>query len=520
MAALTLSLTGCFDDDSTLGVENIKETTIEGIEDSYVRTAYVGERLTITPTVTSSFDDSQMTYTWLLLDKNTGTEDNDGNVVEPTVIGNEKTLDYEVALAPGTYEVRFVATSSDNGYSVYYLTTLTVRTLYSQGFYILKQTADGNTDLDLLTLSQEQSDNLIANVDGQPLSGKPISLYPNYFMNYINPDNDKIESTNAITVTTDRKCIDVRRVSDFKNIFTRDNICYDAMDEDEQFYATCLSTLFGYTLMYTSKGIYQTASSKQSNKSTGQFGMPKSKCGGSNYFFIDLPNSGNGALWDANSHSLKSYNYNINVSPLLYGDLTGETETQQLTDYDCIHCGFNRLADKSTGLFILSEGNNGKRHLYISEGSSKGVKLSKHIVFPDDSHAARATAYSTNGISASYLYCIDSNKLYAYIFNSDENSEAELKLEGIPSDETLTYVTNQFWNPSFSPGSKFDYLVVATQKGDFYKLYFYNTNGGAPEGSPIMVKEGVGKVKCVRFLNDGYSTTDPRFGRQVYNIND
>lgn len=42
MAALTLSLTGCFDDDSTLGVENIKETTIEGIEDSYVRTAYVG----------------------------------------------------------------------------------------------------------------------------------------------------------------------------------------------------------------------------------------------------------------------------------------------------------------------------------------------------------------------------------------------------------------------------------------------------------------------------------------------
>ena len=37
------------------------------------------------------------------------------------------------------------------------------------------------------------------------------------------------------------------------------------------------------------------------------------------------------------------------------------------------------------------------------------------------------------------------------------------------------------------------------------ELYFYNINGGAPDGKPLMTKEGKGKVKCIRFLNTKYS---------------
>ncbi|MGM9701226.1 MAG: PKD-like family lipoprotein [Prevotella sp.] len=510
--------TGCFDDDSTTGTETIKETIVTGMDGQYVKTAYVGEHLVIAPDVQSSCGDERMTYTWLLLDQNTGKEDAKGNVPEPTVIGQAKNLDYEVALAPGTYEIRFVATA-DNGYTVYATSTLIVRTLFSQGFYILKETADGQTDLDLFTFSGDKGDDLITQIEGQPLQGKPLGIYPNYQMNYINPDNDKVESTNAITVTTDAKVIHISRVADFKTIYTRDNICYDTMASGEQPYATYLSATFGYTLMLTSNGLYYTNSAIASTSSTGQFGLPQGKCSGSRYFYIDQANYGCGALWDAEAHSLMSYNYNLEISPLLYGDLSGEEETQQLAGTECLHCGYNRLAGRSTGLFVLGDAS-GKRSLYLTSGSFFGVELTKCVALPTGSHAAKATAYSTNGISASYLYCIDGGKLYAHVFNSDDGSEQELKPEGIPADETMTYVTNLFWNPIFSPGDPFEYLVVATQKGNTYKLYFYQTNGGAPIGTPVLTTEGTGTVRSVRFMNDGFEATDGMFGQHVYNIND
>ena len=75
--ALATMLTGCFDDDSQMASDTIRQTTISGIEESYVKTAYVGEHLVINPEVTASYADDQMTYTWLLLNEDTGTKDDE-----------------------------------------------------------------------------------------------------------------------------------------------------------------------------------------------------------------------------------------------------------------------------------------------------------------------------------------------------------------------------------------------------------------------------------------------------------
>ena len=90
-------------------------------------------------------------------------------------------------------------------------------------------------------------------------------------------------------------------------------------------------------------------------------------------------------------------------------------------------------------------------------------------------------------------------------FNDENMNEIEIKPEGIGSGENIVFVANQFWNASGSSDDKFNYLIVGTQSGDNYKLYFYNINGGAPDGKPLMTKEGKGKVKCIRFLNTKYS---------------
>ena len=518
LLALVFALTGCFDDDSTSDSGAITQTVITGIENSYVKTAYVGEHLVINPTVEASVGDDKMEYTWLLLDSKTGSADKNGNPIEPTVIGSEKNLDFEVKLSPGRYQLRLAATSKDNGYTVYAATELTVRTLFSQGFYILKETADGKTEVDLLTLDGKKGDNLVTQIMGAPLSGRPVALYPNYGKYYINTDNDEIESANAITVTTDNHDVNIFRTSDFSAIFNRDNILYDKMDTTEQPYATFLVEM-GYTVLVTSTGLYATpAAGGYSSPSSGKFGLPVSENGGSRHFFTDGSQSGTGAMWDEKSHSLYAFDYNQIASPLLFDDYTGADKTQNMTNLDCLHCGLSNIAGNVTGTFVFSDKATGSRWLYLVGTSFFGATLSKCIQLPAESHMAHAVAYSTNGASASFVYCVDGNKLYAYIYNSDDNNEVELKPEGIPSDETITYVANQYWQ-AFSD-MDFDYLVVATQKGSAYKLYFYETNGGAPVGKPVLTTEGTGTVKSVRFQNDNFSTTNWLFGIQTFSIND
>ena len=155
----------------------------------------------------------------------------------------------------------------------------------------------------------------------------------------------------------------------------------------------------------------------------------------------------------------------------------------------------------------------------LTEGSFKGIVLKDYKQIREDSHAAKAFYFGLNGITASYLYCVDAGHLYAMNFNDENMNEIEIKPEGIGSGENIVFVANQFWNASGSSDDKFNYLIVGTQSGDNYKLYFYNINGGAPDGKPLMTKEGKGKVKCIRFLNTKYlgggmaSTLD-------YNAND
>ena len=83
----------------------------------------------------------------------------------------------------------------------------------------------------------------------------------------------------------------------------------------------------------------------------------------------------------------------------------------------------------------------------------------------------------------------------------------EIRPEGIPSNENITYVANQFWFSNYQ-GTPFDYLIVGTQSGNTYKLYFYTTNGGAPTGAPVKTVQGTGILKKVRFMSQNVYSSD------------
>lgn len=513
--ALMLSLVSCFSDDSSLGSDSVGEITVSGIEDSYSSIAYMGEYLDIAPQVESG---EEMTYSWLLLNDKTGDNDDEGNEIQPEVIGHEKNLHYEVNLAPGTYQVRLEA-KGKSGYTVYKKTSLTVRTTFSQGFYILKENQEDNTDLDLITLDGKTGNELFTAMDGQALQGKPLAMGMQYNAYYVNPDDDQMTAANLLFATTESGQFKLCRTTDLRNVFDRSNIRYEKMDDLE--YPCLFTSTAMSSVMVTNKALYSASmASGYGGLSTGQYGMPVSQCGGSRYAFTDVDAYGGGALWDGSSHNLLAYDYNLGVSPLLKDDSSGEELTQNLTNYDCLGCGYNRVSDTGTGLFIMRDNSTSKRYLYLTNGAFSGVTLASRKQIPTDSHAASASYYGINGVTASYLYCVDKGHLYAMNFKDDDMGEIELRPEGIASDETIDFVANQFWNPGLSKGEHFNYLIVGTQKNGSYKLYFFETNGGAPIGKPLLTKEGIGKVKCVRYLNTSYNSYDMQFGYLTYNAND
>ena len=103
----SLSLISCFSDDSVDQDYSFADFVVSGIESEYTKTSYVGDKLEISPIVETAFPESDVAYEWMLLSDKTGTITEKGDTIQPTVISQEKNLNYEVNLAPGTYQLRF-----------------------------------------------------------------------------------------------------------------------------------------------------------------------------------------------------------------------------------------------------------------------------------------------------------------------------------------------------------------------------------------------------------------------------
>lgn len=107
-----------------------------------------------------------------------------------------------------------------------------------------------------------------------------------------------------------------------------------------------------------------------------------------------------------------------------------------------------------------------------------------------------ASLFAANERTAQIIYFIDNNKPYYY--DAVNNVEYEMNIEGFPSDETITYISNRY---DRNASKKFDYLTIATYKNGKYNIYMYDMVGGLPYGKAVRTTSGTGKVKETHYLN-------------------
>lgn len=455
-----------------------------------------------------------MSYTWLLYDESTGTVV-DGDTIKPKVIATARGLDYEIAMPPGTYLLRLLVSDKATGYTVYATTNLSVSTIFSEGFFVLKETIDGKTDIDQLTSSDQKIYDLLERTEGKSMDGGPAAIWPIYITDYINPDTKDIDQTNALAIVNAEGNVNIKRMSDFATIFNRSNLLYDKMSDSEKVFAFVTNAM-GYHFLISSKGFRLATIT---GTSTGQYGYPVNSTGASTHIASDVTSYGATLFWDEASKSLKTTDYNGNVAPLTYKDQSGSDLTQNLEGYTCCHIGYNMMNNTGTFTAILKDGS-GNSYLYLVSPSMSGSFLSSRRIIANNSHLAQGTFFSTCGNQAKFIYCVDKGKLYACNYSDEDLPELSLTPEGIGSDETINFVTNQYWKKHYNNGSEFDYLIVGTQKGSTYTLRFYQMNGGIPEGKPVKTFSGEGRVKMVRYMFSNFNFNDWRSRRNVYSITD
>jgi len=475
---LPFALTACFSDDSSLGDPNsvpaieIGEMPVQSV------VSYIGNHLTITPEIKTAYKDSELQYTWYLYDekditKKAGFRD--------SIIDTNRNLDIEVNLPTGVYTIAFEVKVKETGLAKYARTNVNVATAFSEGWYVLKQTESGDTDFDLISETNSSTD-LITKFEGEPLKGAPLSLAMIYQQDYVNPDDNEMGKANMINVFSEEN-YRAYRVEDMKKIFDQKNICYAGEDNDDVYYNMC--NAWNINAFLSKKGI-SFNTSVANTKHTGKYKLPSFEDEVAP--FVQMAKGGQQGIlyWSKELHGVR----NIDQKAVNRKDISCDTLGVQ----ECLASGITRIGGKETVWFYSEDKAESKRYLHIIDSN---VDTLKEIRLLDpELHIAKATRVAACGGSASYIYAIDGRKLYAY--GIETGTEVEVSLPGV--SEPVDFVSNQWLCLVFGDKQyNYDHLIVGTQNGNEYKLWFFDgIVGGMPSGEAYKTFTGTGKVHSIR----------------------
>ena len=488
-----LGMGACYEDKSSLGGIEVSDIKINDLQDVSI-VSFSDNILHIEPIVESGYPEEEMRYAWYI---HGGIFDDDSRIdggFRTNLISETKVLDYEINLPSGIYRLIFEAIAP-NGYSQWKEMHVTASTPFSQGFYLLKETVDGNTEVDLL-MTDGLNENLMEKAIGEPMPGKPVGMTVVYNNGYINEETQDLDAANILHVISEN---DYRgfRTEDLVQIFDLSNLTYDGPLPNGEQPASIIQYSSGAALM-TDGGIYTTSTAIMGTETSGKFGV-NIYPSGSKYIFAMEGGMTGVSFWGENTHRVYD-NLSDEPEPLDW-ELPEGVDANNLS---CIASGLNTYLGLETGWFLLKDNTSSKRYLVLLGTEKIGYYDYACIIevreIPAESHLAKGNLFAGCGLQAPVIYVVDNNLLYTYDINS--KLETQIPLPGL-SGGTITYIGNNYMNDNYGDESgNFDYLLLATNDGGNYTLHFYDELvSGAPKNAPFQTIEGIGTIKGVRYLS-------------------
>ncbi len=504
-----LLITACYDDKGNYDYKEIGEVQIEGLEKEYECVAFQ-DVLHLEPNVTITDGTSDLEYFWTI-NLTAGSATSSKQIkIELDTIGWERILDYPVTEKAGLYDVTLWAKNKENGATSIETVSLSVVTPFSEGFYLLKE-IDGETDIDLHLRDGSFVMDILESKDGQHMPAAPVSIGLDPAYCFVNAQVD-YEITKALFICT-KNDVRISNVEDMSVIYTYNTMFLGEVPTGEKPYYIWRNYLgVGYVC---DQGIYFSAqASVHQLLGTGKFGLP--------------------ALVNESEKTKPSF-YGVTADMcwfffdelkgrLLYLDFNGSLHTFSDTDeegkeqpypingitHKLKFFGMNYIAvDEETNGYALFEDGNDANKLYIYElnlsTSNTYNPIKKVTEVSSASKLNDANLFCTYETTAKVMYFVADNQIYMY--DLEQNTEELITPTGMAAGEEITYIKNYYWTEDADEKDNFNYLVFATHQNGKYKVYMYDVLGGKPNGSPVRILEGDGKVVSMRFIDKSMKMT-------------
>lgn len=504
LMSLAIILSSCIDDTGNYDYKSIPEFEITGIEEDY--SVFILDNLKIEPQIASSSGTYSAVWFIEVEDSNAGLGNYD--VTYADTLSHELVLDIPFKYKPGTYKLHLKVTNDETGVSQYANTSVEAVTKFSTGYYLLKETTDGNTEIDLHYPDGDITENIITMVTGAPLQGKPKTLsYLNNF-SYLNEETGE-KDINYLLIPLSENGMYTFSMTDMSIVRSYYQWFYsasEAYDVKKINHMNCFGYSFG---LLTETGLF-------SNYQCADWGMlsvgkyspyPDLMYNGISEYStsFDMYYTGLEAFfYDATNKKLATIDYNGGADHVVfqYPALTAnQSPVEEKFADNPIYLG-GMASSMYNNLVIVCERDNGSRYWYYAyaEDLAYEVNIENKADFEASSAFANANIYATCRKDGNWLYAASGNDVYA--LNPADGTSKKLDIPYMPAGE-ITFM-DTMWYQSYGNDS-YNYFVVATYSNGNYTVALYEMVGGEPvKGKePVKILQGKGKIKRIQHAYSG-----------------
>jgi hypothetical protein len=440
-------------------------------------------------------------------------------------VGTSKSIVWPITSNVGSYRIRLQITNPANGYAIFREAGMSIETAFSRGFYFLKETADGNTELDFHNPQGDKpARNLLSSQLGAPIVGSPthLGLFSlRTTMHMLGHDrqypfvdqNGVLRNGDALVVMGGRD-LKVMLIEDMSLIYDHDQLFLEEGPAPDHkplraYFSNRVTTNF---VFFFSTGVIRAMS-------TGHVGFPVGPSDGASfssavqlgatgdptYVIFDESNGGRllhyspelGRITFNLASGAISPN-NLNWRPLFMGTSTGATVPTE--------AGNDEFASLNAGWAIFQDRGNPLTRFLVRLSTRSDRPIAARTTIDPTLKFNTAQVYGTNRSgSTHFIYAGVGSELYLY--NTRNNTETLITPSSMNCGGTITMITHKqgINNPNTDePGPSTGYLIIATHIGGNYRVYLYELQGGVPEGLPVKIYEGVGKVVDMQFAGSAF----------------
>lgn len=464
----------------------VPDFEINGVKTQYSVTSYI-EQFVVPTTIVSEDKSSEYDYVWTIyytdLDKK----------VHNDTISKEPELDVLLKYLPGAYMLQLKVTNKNTNLAKFVTSELEITTPFSRAYYLLKETSNGNTEMDIHYDDKEATKDAITKFYNSSLPGKPRSLSYMSEYSYLDEVSGK-RIVNALIIPASEKQSLTFSLADMSIARNYEQWFYDTPIDMKDYYFFCDGG-YTYHFYYRNAAInsYQAASwgLLSSGKITNIGDLPDD---GKQYVLSPIINPmGAGSIcYDELNGRFLVYDYNGSMHAVSHQN--SQIKPGAIKD-KLIFMGKTNIGAARYGTAIFQD-NNGGKYMYLSDLSAIAFSFKYNITnklsINPSSNLFNAGKIAANRYASKYLYCVNNNQLYAV--NFENLDETKLTLTDLPIGEISFMDTMYCTLGDEGSSDKYNYFVIAVYNAGKYSVLFYNMIGGIPSGAPVKTLSGDGKI--------------------------